>query len=110
MTKKWNLIVDAARCDNCRLCFLAVKDEYVGNDFQGYSAAQPALGHKWLDIRRKERGTYPIVDAHFIPLMCNHCDNAPCLEAARDDAVRDGKSRGVESNTRPVPVEHPPVF
>ena len=32
MAKKWNLIVDVARCDNCRLCFLAVKDEYIGND------------------------------------------------------------------------------
>ena len=35
MANKWNLIVDVALCDNCRLCFLAVKDEYVGNDFPG---------------------------------------------------------------------------
>jgi Fe-S-cluster-containing dehydrogenase component len=88
MGKKWNLIVDVARCDNCRLCFLAVKDEYVGNDFPGVSAAQPALGHNWLDIRRKERGTYPIVQARFMPVTCNHCDNAPCMTAARDGAVR----------------------
>jgi Fe-S-cluster-containing dehydrogenase component len=88
MAKMWNLIVDVARCDNCRLCFLAVKDEYVGNDFPGVSAAQPAQGHSWLDIRRKERGTYPIVQAGFMPVMCNHCDNAPCMKAARDGAVR----------------------
>lgn len=87
MTRKWNLVADVARCDNCRLCFLAVKDEYVGNDFPGYSAAQPATGHCWLDIRRKERGVYPLVEARFIPVMCNHCDNAPCIEAARDGAV-----------------------
>jgi len=85
---KWNLIVDVARCDNCRLCFLAVKDEYIGNDFPGVSAAQPAQGHNWLDIKRKERGTYPIVQARFLPVMCNHCDNAPCIKAARDGAVR----------------------
>ena len=88
MAAKWNLVVDVARCDNCRLCFLAVKDEYVGNDFPGYSAAQPAHGHAWLDIRRRERGSYPLVEAHFMPVMCNHCDNAPCLVAARDGAVR----------------------
>ena len=88
MARQWNLIVDVARCDNCRLCFLAVKDEYIGNDFPGYSAAQPVQGHRWLDIRRKERGTYPLVEARFIPVMCNHCDNAPCIEAARDGAVR----------------------
>jgi Fe-S-cluster-containing dehydrogenase component len=77
-----------ARCDNCRLCFLAVKDEYIGNDHPGVSAAQPVLGHNWLDIKRKERGTYPIVQARFLPVMCNHCDDAPCMKAARDGAVR----------------------
>lgn len=88
MTKKWNLIVDVAKCDNCRACFIAVKDEYIGNDFPGYSAAQPAQGHNWLDIRRHERGTYPLVEAHFMPVMCNHCDDAPCMKAAQNDAVR----------------------
>jgi Fe-S-cluster-containing dehydrogenase component len=88
MATKWNLIVDVALCDNCRLCFLAVKDEYVGNDFPGVSAAQPALGHKWLDIERKERGTYPLLEARFLPVMCNHCDDAPCAKAAKGDAVR----------------------
>ena len=88
MAKKWNLIVDVARCDNCRLCFLAVKDEYAGNDFPGYAAAQPTHGQNWLDIRRKERGAYPLLEARFMPVMCNHCDSAPCIEAARDGAVR----------------------
>ncbi len=90
MAKKWNLIVDVARCDNCRLCFLAVKDEYVGNDFPGYlcRTARADEQHKWLDIHRKERGTYPIVQARFVPVMCNHCDDAPCAKAATDGAVR----------------------
>lgn len=88
MAKKWNLIVDVERCDNCRGCFIAVKDEHAGNEFPGYAAAQPALGHNWLEIRRRERGTYPLVEAHFQPVMCNHCDDAPCIKAARDGAVR----------------------
>jgi len=88
MSKKWNLIVDVERCDNCRGCFIAVKDEHAGNDFPGYAAPQPAQGHNWLDIRRKERGTYPLVEARFQPVMCNHCDDAPCIKAARDGAVR----------------------
>jgi Fe-S-cluster-containing dehydrogenase component len=88
MAKKWNLIVDVEKCDNCRACFIAVKDEYIGNDFPGYSAAQPAQGHNWLDIRRHERGSYPLVEARFMPVMCNHCDDAPCMKAAKNDAVR----------------------
>lgn len=86
--KKWNLIVDVEKCDNCRGCFLAVKDEHVGNDFPGYAAAQPPQGHNWLEVERTERGAYPIVDAHFMPVMCNHCDDAPCMKAAKNDAVR----------------------
>lgn len=87
MSKKWNMIVDVARCDNCRVCFLAVKDEHIGNDFPGYAAAQPAQGHNWLNISRKERGRYPLVEAHFMPVMCNHCDDAPCMKAAKNAAV-----------------------
>ena len=88
MAKKWNMIVDIERCNNCRGCFLAVKDEHTGNDFPGYAAEQPPQGHNWLEIERKERGSYPIVDAHFMPVMCNHCDDAPCMKVARDGAVK----------------------
>lgn len=87
MTAKWNLIVDVARCNNCRNCFLATKDEHIGNEFPGYAAAQPAHGHNWMDIQRKERGVYPLVDAHFMPVMCNHCDDAPCMKVAKNGAV-----------------------
>jgi len=84
MAKKWNMIVDIEPCNNCRGCFLAVKDEHTGNDFPGYAAEQPAMGANWMDIERHERGTYPLVDAHFKPVMCNHCDDAPCLEKGGD--------------------------
>lgn len=87
MTNKWNLIVDVSRCDNCRNCFLATKDEHIGNEFPNYAAAQPAAGHNWVDIQKKERGSWPIIEANFYPVMCNHCDNAPCIQAAKDGAI-----------------------
>jgi Fe-S-cluster-containing dehydrogenase component len=88
MSAKWNLIVDVERCDNCRNCFLATKDEHIGNDFPGYAAAQPEKEHSWVDIRHNERGAYPIVEANFMPVMCNHCDDAPCMKVAKNDAVK----------------------
>lgn len=87
MSNKWNLIVDVARCDNCRNCFLATKDEHIGNDFPGYAASQPQKEHSWVDIKHKERGHYPIVEANFMPVMCNHCDHAPCMKVAKDGAI-----------------------
>lgn len=85
--KKWNLVIDVAECHNCNNCFLAVKDEYTGNDFPGYSAPQPLHGHKWINILARERGRAPMVDAAYLPTTCNHCDAAPCVEAGRG-AVR----------------------
>ena len=87
MSKKWNMIVDISRCDNCRNCFLATKDEHIGNEFPGYAASQPPSGHNWVDIHTTERGTWPVIEANFLPVMCNHCDNAPCIQAAKDGAV-----------------------
>lgn len=85
--KKWNMIIDVALCENCNNCTLATKDEHVGNDFPGYAAPQPLHGHRWIEIKRKVRGSSPMVDAAHVPTMCNHCDDAPCLRAGLD-AVR----------------------
>ena len=85
--KKWNLIFDVALCTGCRNCVLAVKDEYVGNSFPGYSAELPQHGHKWVDIRSRERGRFPAVDIAYLFHACQHCDDAPCIKAARNGAI-----------------------
>jgi len=85
--KKWNMIVDASRCNNCYNCFVSTKDEYVDNEYKGYTASQPLHGHAWVDIESTESGQWPMVEAHFRPVMCNHCDDAPCIQAATDNAI-----------------------
>jgi Fe-S-cluster-containing dehydrogenase component len=85
--KKWHLIIDLAKCFNCNLCTLALHDEYFGNEFPGYAAEMPKHGHRWIDIHQKERGAYPMVDVVYLPVTCNHCDNAPCVKAAKSGAV-----------------------
>ena len=84
---KWNLIVDVAKCTNCNLCTLANQDEHVGNEFEGYSAPMPRHNHRWFDIRCNERGSAPVMDVVYLPVMCQHCDDAPCIKAAVNDAV-----------------------
>lgn len=85
--KKWNLVVDVALCHDCNDCFLADKDEFVQNDFPPYSVAQPWSGQRWLNIERKERGQYPIVQVAYLPLPCMHCDEAPCMKDSPGGAV-----------------------
>jgi Fe-S-cluster-containing dehydrogenase component len=81
--KKWMMIVDVAKCNNCQNCVVAVKDEYVGNDFPNYSVAQPRSGHEWISVDRHVRGNGSMVDVTYVPRMCNHCDDAPCIAAGR---------------------------
>jgi len=84
---KWNMIIDVAKCHDCNNCFLACKDEFVGNDWVPYSASQPLHGHRWIDIMRKERGQFPLLDVAYLPTPCMQCDDADCIKAAKDDAV-----------------------
>jgi Fe-S-cluster-containing dehydrogenase component len=91
--KKWNMVIDVAECTNCNLCTLAAMDEYVGNEWPGYSAPMPKHGHKWINILQKERGQTPLIDVAYVPTMCNHCDDPPCMKAVPKGVVtkrRDG--------------------
>jgi Fe-S-cluster-containing dehydrogenase component len=85
--KKWNLIVDVAKCTNCNCCTLANQDEHVDNTFEGYSAPMPRHGNRWIEIRGRERGHGPLMDVPYLPVMCQHCDDAPCIKAAANGAV-----------------------
>lgn len=85
--KRYAMIIDVEKCENCNNCFLSCKDEHCGNEWPGYSAPQPLHGHRWINIRRRERGRFPVIDAAYRPTPCMHCDDPPCRRAAEDDAV-----------------------
>lgn len=85
--KKWNWIIDVEKCEDCNNCFISCKDEFVDNDFPKYSASQPKHGHRWINIIRKERGQYPLIDVAYLPRPCMHCDNAPCIKAAKKETI-----------------------
>jgi Fe-S-cluster-containing dehydrogenase component len=63
-------------------------DEYVDNDWPGYTKSMPKHGHKWINILQKERGQQPMIDIAYVPTMCNHCDEAPCIKADKVGAIK----------------------
>lgn len=86
--KNWRMIVDIARCLDCNNCTLACKDEHVENEWPGYAIAQPRHGQRWIDVERTERGQFPLIDVAYMPVLCMHCENAPCVKASNGAITR----------------------
>ncbi|MBP2645694.1 MAG: bthL [Firmicutes bacterium] len=84
---RYGIVVDIEKCTGCHSCFLACKDEYVGNDYLPNSVAQPESGHKWIQLKEVERGTGTKIKVDYIPMLCQHCEKMPCGVSAPEGAV-----------------------
>jgi Fe-S-cluster-containing dehydrogenase component len=84
---RYGMVIDINKCIGCYNCFLACRDEFAGNEYKGYSAAQPMEGQNWIRVIEKERGQYPKVKVSYTPIPCMHCDDAPCIKMAQNGAV-----------------------
>jgi Fe-S-cluster-containing dehydrogenase component len=84
---KYGIAVDIDKCTGCYSCFLACKDEYAGNDYLPLSAAQPEEGHQWLRINEIEHGGGTKIKVDYIPIMCQHCEDAPCMLGVPEGTV-----------------------
>ena len=78
------IVVDVNLCHDCNNCFIACKDEHYMNSWLPYTDEQPRHGPRWMNILRKERGQYPRINANFLPMPCQHCENAACIKAFPD--------------------------
>jgi Fe-S-cluster-containing dehydrogenase component len=84
---RYGIAIDIEKCTGCYSCFLACKDEYVGNDYPPLSAAQPESGQTWLRVKEIEQGSGTKVKVDYIPIMCQHCETPTCMQAAPAGAV-----------------------
>ena len=85
---KKTFLIEADKCTGCSLCIVACKDEHVGTGYAPWTEPQPDTGQFWIDVRRLERGRIPRVRMSFLPVHCQNCENAPCIKACPEDAIK----------------------
>ena len=85
---KKSFLIDVNKCSGCKLCIIACKDEHVGSGYSPWTQPQPDTGHFWIDVQAVERGRIPRVKMSYLPLLCQHCGNAPCIKSCPEDAIK----------------------
>ncbi len=93
--RRWAMTIDLARCTGCSACVTACYAENniptVGADWQVGQAFPDKTGFganilrgremAWLRLERYYEGGEeggPDFETRFMPMMCQHCGNAPC--------------------------------
>ena len=67
---RYGMVIDLRKCVGCNACTVACKQEN----------ATPT-GIYWSKVLQYEVGHYPEARLRFLPMLCMHCQEAPCLEA-----------------------------
>ena len=70
------MLIDLRTCIWCHACSVACKAEF-----------DVPLGVFRDTVKYVEEGKYPKATRHFIPVLCNQCEEAPCLKACPTGAI-----------------------
>jgi Fe-S-cluster-containing dehydrogenase component len=73
----WTMTIDLDRCTGCEACMVACKAEN-NLPIVGEKAFAQGREMQWIRIERYWEGEYPDVKLRFIPMLCQHCEAAPC--------------------------------
>ncbi len=75
--EKWAMAMDLNKCTGCSLCVAACN---VENNVPIVGKEEASKGREmhWIRIDRYFSGTPDEPEASIQPMICQHCDNAPC--------------------------------
>ena len=78
------MVIDLAKCNGCGTCALACKAE---NNTRDRAEGQ---SYNWADFLMKTEGTFPNTRHSVIPVLCNHCSDAPCIKSCPGNPTKAG--------------------
>lgn len=71
---RWGMLIDSNKCKaDCDHCVVACNDENGLEDL-----GRPTTDAKW--IRKVELKNTLTQSVHSLPMMCQHCESAPCVD------------------------------
>lgn len=76
-TPRWGMTIDLEQCIGCSACVTACSAE---NNVGIVGPKQVSQGRilNWIRIERYFEGSGDDLETRFLPMMCQHCGNAPC--------------------------------
>jgi len=81
---QYGMVIDVRRCIGCHSCTVACKSEF-----------DVPLGMNRTWVEYVEKGEYPNVGRSFLPRLCNHCSQPPCVGVCPTGATYKRKEDGV---------------
>ncbi len=78
------MVIDLKRCIGCFGCQVSCKSEHGTGP-----------GTTYARVIKQESGTYPNVQRFSLPLLCMHCDDAPCVPVCPTGASQKREEDGI---------------
>lgn len=72
---QYAMVIDLQKCVGCGACALACKTE------NNTAIRHNGQTFNWADFLHETNGTFPNTQYKTMPVLCNHCSNAACVEA-----------------------------
>jgi len=87
MGTKYTMLIDLDHCSGCHACSVACKAEH-----------QVPTGQFRHTVQYVEAGAFPQVSRKFIPTLCQHCTDTPCIKVCAVGAIEKRDSGAIVIN------------